>query len=59
MGIALALAEAGADVGVTALSEANAARVAGLVAATGRRGLGWAAAPCSRNGRRNEALTAP
>ena len=42
-GIALVLAEAGAHVAVTALSEANAARVAGEVARLGRRGLGLAA----------------
>ncbi|MSP79345.1 MAG: SDR family oxidoreductase [Dehalococcoidia bacterium] len=42
-GIALVLAEAGADVGVTALSEANAAKVAAEIQALGRRGFGWAA----------------
>jgi NAD(P)-dependent dehydrogenase (short-subunit alcohol dehydrogenase family) len=40
-GIALVLAEAGADVGVTALSEANAQRVAAEVEALGRKGFGW------------------
>jgi NAD(P)-dependent dehydrogenase (short-subunit alcohol dehydrogenase family) len=42
-GIALVLAEAGADVGVTALGEENAARVAAEVSELGRRGFGWAA----------------
>ena len=42
-GIALVLAEAGADVGVTALGEANAAKVAAEVQALGRKGYGWAA----------------
>ncbi len=42
-GIALAMAEAGADVAVTSLGEANAARVAAEVQALGRRGFGWAA----------------
>jgi NAD(P)-dependent dehydrogenase (short-subunit alcohol dehydrogenase family) len=42
-GIALVMAEAGADVGVTSLGEANAAQVAREVQALGRRGFGWAA----------------
>jgi NAD(P)-dependent dehydrogenase (short-subunit alcohol dehydrogenase family) len=42
-GIALVMAEAGADVGVTALGEANAARVAEEVRRLGKRGFGWAA----------------
>src|SRR5206468_3254528 len=42
-GIALVLAEAGADVGVTALGEENAARVAGEIRERGRKGFGWAA----------------
>ena len=42
-GIALVLAEAGCDVGVTSLGEENAARVAKEVGALGRRGFGWAA----------------
>lgn len=42
-GIALVLAEAGADVGVTSLGEASAKRVAAEVQALGRRGFGWAA----------------
>lgn len=42
-GIALVMAEAGADVAVTSLGEANAARVAAEVQALGRRGFGWAA----------------
>jgi NAD(P)-dependent dehydrogenase (short-subunit alcohol dehydrogenase family) len=42
-GIALVLAEAGADVGVTSLGEENAAKVAIEVTALGRRGFGWAA----------------
>jgi NAD(P)-dependent dehydrogenase (short-subunit alcohol dehydrogenase family) len=41
-GIALVLAEAGADVGVTALSEGNASRVAAEIQQLGRRGYGWA-----------------
>jgi NAD(P)-dependent dehydrogenase (short-subunit alcohol dehydrogenase family) len=41
-GIALVMAEAGADIGVTALGEANAAKVANEVEALGRRGFGWA-----------------
>jgi NAD(P)-dependent dehydrogenase (short-subunit alcohol dehydrogenase family) len=41
-GIALAMAEAGCDVGVTALGEVNAAKVAAEVRALGRRGFGWA-----------------
>jgi NAD(P)-dependent dehydrogenase (short-subunit alcohol dehydrogenase family) len=41
-GIALVLAEAGCDVGVTSLGEANAAKVAAEVQALGRRGFGWA-----------------
>ncbi len=42
-GIALVMAEAGADVAVTSLGEANAKHVAREVIALGRRGLGWAA----------------
>lgn len=42
-GIALVMAEAGADVAVTALSEANALRVAEEVRARGVKGYGWAA----------------
>lgn len=42
-GIALVMAEAGADVAVTSLGEANAAQVAREVQALGRRGFGWAA----------------
>jgi NAD(P)-dependent dehydrogenase (short-subunit alcohol dehydrogenase family) len=42
-GIALLMAEAGADVGVTSLGETNAAQVASEVRALGRRGFGWAA----------------
>jgi NAD(P)-dependent dehydrogenase (short-subunit alcohol dehydrogenase family) len=42
-GIALLMAEAGADVGVTSLGETNAAQVAREVSALGRRGFGWAA----------------
>ena len=42
-GIALVLAEAGADVGVTSLGAENAARVAAEIQALGRRGFGWAA----------------
>ncbi len=42
-GIALVLAEAGADVGVTSLGAENAARVAAAIQALGRRGFGWGA----------------
>ena len=42
-GIALVMAEAGADVGVTSLGQANADQVASEVRALGRRGFGWAA----------------
>jgi NAD(P)-dependent dehydrogenase (short-subunit alcohol dehydrogenase family) len=42
-GIALVMAEAGADVGVTSLGQANADRVAAEVRVRGRRGFGWAA----------------
>jgi NAD(P)-dependent dehydrogenase (short-subunit alcohol dehydrogenase family) len=42
-GIALAFAEAGADVAVTALGEANARRVASEISQQGQRGFGWAA----------------
>src|SRR5438132_5069710 len=42
-GIALVLAEAGCDVGVTSLGEENAAKVAKEVTGLGRRGFGWAA----------------
>src|SRR5215470_9906566 len=42
-GIALVLAEAGCDVAVTSLGEANATRVAEEVRALGRKGFGWAA----------------
>ena len=42
-GIALVLAEAGADVGVTALSAETSGRVAQEVSELGRRGFGWAA----------------
>jgi NAD(P)-dependent dehydrogenase (short-subunit alcohol dehydrogenase family) len=42
-GIALVLAEAGCDVAVTSLGEANAAKVAEEVRALGRKGFGWAA----------------
>jgi len=41
-GIALVMAEAGADVGVTSLTQANADRVAGAVRVLGRGGFGWA-----------------
>jgi NAD(P)-dependent dehydrogenase (short-subunit alcohol dehydrogenase family) len=41
-GIALVLAEAGCDVGVTSLGQANATRVAEEVQALGRKGFGWA-----------------
>jgi NAD(P)-dependent dehydrogenase (short-subunit alcohol dehydrogenase family) len=42
-GIALVMAQAGADVGVTALGDTNATKVAAEVTALGRRGYGWAA----------------
>ena len=42
-GIALVLAEAGADVGVTSLGDTSAQRVAQEVRALGRQGFGWAA----------------
>lgn len=42
-GIALAMAEAGADVGVTSLGGDSAVRVAEEVQALGRKGFGWAA----------------
>ncbi len=42
-GIALVMAEAGADVAVTSLGEANATQVAREVHSLGRRGFGWAA----------------
>jgi len=42
-GIALVMAEAGADVGVTSLGEVNAAQVAREVRELGRQGFGWAA----------------
>ena len=42
-GIALVLAEAGADVGVTSLGKENADRVAAEVRERGRKGYGWAA----------------
>ncbi len=41
-GIALVMAEAGADVGVTSLGQDSAARVAEEVRRLGRRGFGWA-----------------
>ena len=52
-GIALVMAEAGADVGVTSLGQANATLVADAVRALGRRGFGWAA-----DGTRVEAMQA-
>jgi 2-dehydro-3-deoxy-D-gluconate 5-dehydrogenase len=42
-GIALAMAEAGCDVGVTSLGGDTAAKVADEVKALGRKGFGWAA----------------
>ena len=42
-GIALVMAEAGADVGVTSFGQANADQVASEIRALGRRGFGWAA----------------
>jgi NAD(P)-dependent dehydrogenase (short-subunit alcohol dehydrogenase family) len=42
-GIALAMAEAGADVAITSLGEPNALKVAGEVRALGRAGFGYAA----------------
>jgi NAD(P)-dependent dehydrogenase (short-subunit alcohol dehydrogenase family) len=42
-GIALAMAEAGADVGVTSLGGDTAVKVADEVKALGRKGFGWAA----------------
>jgi 2-deoxy-D-gluconate 3-dehydrogenase len=42
-GIALAMAEAGADVGVTSLGGDTAVKVADEVEALGRKGFGWAA----------------
>ena len=42
-GVALVMAKAGAEVGVTALSEANATRVAEQIRAGGGKGWGWSA----------------